>query len=178
YREASVIKPTGESGYSEEKASYMNSPIVAPMKFIGGRYKENRSDTAFIAYEDFDMPPVTLVEFSRRKNIIQTRVAGRDGTVKEYIGMDDYQVTFRGMMVNREENLPPELQIRQFAALTEVPDKIDIEGDFFEYLGIFSLVVESWTLPQLEGHPAVQPFTLTCIQDKPFEINEDENPNL
>ena len=51
-----------------------------------------------------------------------------------------------------------------------VPKDLQVESEILEWLGIYRMVVESWSLPVLEGYPNVQPFTITAISDQPIEL--------
>ena len=154
--------------------SSMGVPILMPVKFLGSRYKTlgQGGQPVFVEYPDWQMPPATLVEVTRSKIIQRTRIAGRNGTVKEYIGEDDWQVTFKGLIVNPDSmDAPPETGIRAFREMTGVPDAIGVEADIFEWLGIDSLVVTRRSpLIQLEGFSNVVGYSFEAFSDEPVEV--------
>ena len=122
------------------------------------------------------LSPLTTVSLS--KNIVKTPVAGRDGTVKEYIGANDYDVTIQGLLVNpdpNQQNKRPEKQIRLLKKLIDLKIAIPVESKFLQWFGIHNLVIENSDFPPLMGVVNVQPFSLKCVSDDPLEIETLKN---
>lgn len=146
-------------------------PVITPVFFPSGNYQE-KSSTGIInvPYNSLTLPPSTFVEFIHTKHIVKTKIAGRGGTIKEFISDGDTKVNIRGVFVNDDAQEIPENDLRAFQELVSIPKELPVEGELFEWLGIYNLVIESWSLPPLEGFPNVQPFTLSCISDQPVEL--------
>jgi hypothetical protein len=79
-------------------------------------------------------------------------------------------VNFRGIIVNHQDDLPPEDGIREFNAIMNVPAPLTFEMELLEWLGIGQLVVERANIFQLEGFSHVVGFQLSCISDEVTEV--------
>lgn len=105
------------------------------------------------------------------KNIITTPIAGANGTVKEYIGLGDYQITLSGMLVNRHANTPPEQDMKLLVDYCKAPVAIPIFSNFLAYFEISSIVIVGEpSFSQIEGTRNAIMFTINCISDTPFEV--------
>lgn len=170
----------GVSGYNEipsvelneqTATSYLGTPIIMPVAFdevkwteiINGEKKEK-------SLPQITMPPATLIDFSQAKVIEKTRIAGRNGTVKEYIGMDDWSIRLRGIIINEEKDEAPEEAIKLIKDLKNCPVAIRILNPMCLWLDIYNVIVEDIDFPSLEGYPGAQPYTMNLSSDEIFEL--------
>jgi hypothetical protein len=148
--------------------SALGTPVVIDLAFGEATYKDfvsgNTLKTPFIKFE------TVLCTVTQAKKIIKTEIQGRDGTVKEYIGMDDYQVNINGIIAG-ENRVYPKSIVLQLKAVLDAPVSIPIYSDFLNNLGIFSVVVNDYTLPQVAGGYSKQDFSINAISDAPIEIS-------
>ena len=152
------------------RLSKLGTPIVFPVKFTAGSYKfyDYRSKIVEKHLADFWLPPATMVDFSRVKNISRTDVIGGNGTVKEIYGFDDWQIRIRTVCHNDE--LSSREYEKRLIEWSEVIQSISVEGDLFGWKNIHNLVIESIDIRSLEGAPNIIPIDLNCISDEPFEL--------
>ncbi|WP_276728717.1 DUF6046 domain-containing protein [Capnocytophaga granulosa] len=152
------------------RLSKLGTPIVFPMKFTAGSYKfyDYQSKIVEKQLSDFWLPPATMVDFSRVKNISRTDVIGGNGTVKEIYGFDDWQIRIRTVCHNDE--LSSREYEKRLIEWSEVIQSISVEGDLFGWKNIHNLVIESIDIRSLEGTPNIIPIELNCISDEPFEL--------
>lgn len=152
------------------RLSKLGTPIVFPMKFTAGSYKfyDYQSKIVEKQLSDFWLPPATMVDFSRVKNISRTDVIGGNGTVKEIYGFDDWQIRIRAVCHNDE--LSAREYEKRLIEWSEVIQSISVEGDLFGWKNIHNLVIESIDIRSLEGTPNIIPIELNCISDEPFEL--------
>lgn len=152
------------------RLSKLGTPIVFPMKFTAGSYKfyDYQSKIVEKQLADFWLPPATMVDFSRVKNISRTDVIGGNGTVKEIYGFDDWQIRIRTVCHNDE--LSSREYEKRLIEWSEVIQSISVEGDLFGWKNIHNLVIESIDIRSLEGTPNIIPIELNCISDEPFEL--------
>jgi hypothetical protein len=152
------------------RLSKLGTPIVFPVKFTAGSYKfyDYQSKIVEKQLADFWLPPATMVDFSRVKNISRTDVIGGNGTVKEIYGFDDWQIRIRTVCHNDE--LSVREYEKRFIEWSEVIQSISVEGDLFGWKNIHNLVIESIDIRSLEGTPNIIPIELNCISDEPFEL--------
>lgn len=152
------------------RLSKLGTPIVFPVKFTAGSYKfyDYQSKIVEKQLADFWLPPATMVDFSRVKNISRTDVIGGNGTVKEIYGFDDWQIRIRTVCHNDE--LSSREYEKRLIEWSEVIQSISVEGDLFGWKNIHNLVIESIDIRSLEGTPNIIPIELNCISDEPFEL--------
>lgn len=176
----------GVSGYNEipsvelneqTATSYLSTPIIMPvdfnMKEVNWYDIQKKERIGFVkAYgvDTITMPPATLIDFSQAKVIEKTRIAGRNGTVKEYIGMDDWSIRLRGIIINEEKDEAPKVAIKMLKNLKNCPVAIPILNDMCTWLDIGNVVVEDIDFPSLEGYPGAQPYTMNLSSDEIFEL--------
>lgn len=152
--------------------SFLGTPVLMPVRIQGGRYRERLEDGSinFVDYEAYEFPYTTVMEITRPKNIVETPIPGRNGTVKEYISHADWQINLRGIIVNNDDDTPPETGIRAFQAITDVPAALTFECEMFEWLGFNQLVIYEPRLFQLEGFSHVMGFSMLCKSDQITEV--------
>jgi hypothetical protein len=110
-----------------------------------------------------------LVSVSFPRNIVKTEIQGRNGTVKEYIGEGDAQISFRGVMTGGNGHYPGE-QVAQLMQVIKAPCAIPVFSRHLQYMGIDSVVFEDRSFEQEEGSYSYQVFSLNAISDVPQEL--------
>lgn len=113
---------------------------------------------------------LAIIEAENDRNIVVTKIAGRSGTVKEYMSDGDAMITIRGMLVSPYSNLPPSDLITAFQFISSVPVALSVESNFLEYLQVFSLVITKPILKQREGTRNTWDYELQCLSDTPIEL--------
>lgn len=125
------------------------------------------------------LPEATVVSFDRFKHIVKTIVTGKDGTVKELIGLSDWEITFKGFIINykkktalnnlkpvkQEHNYPREYR-KQMNEVFGVNQNMTIYSRLANDLNIRKVVIERLSFPAMEGYDNVQPYELTCSSDE------------
>jgi len=151
--------------------SLLNTPVVSNLTFRGDTYTDNSGvvkNFDSITYE------AVLLNVSQAKKIIKTEIQGRDGTVKEYIGMDDYQVTINGIITGPNGKYPYE-DVRALKDLLDAPIPIVVICQFLQNLDVHTIVIENYELPRQEGGYSYQQFSITAISDVPQELRIKNN---
>jgi hypothetical protein len=130
-----------------------------------------------------------VVDISQTRNIVKTEIQGRDGTVKEFISNGDYQINIKGILSNdvyTPNRTKPTKGNRKYpidavAHLNEIckaPTAIPIEHRLLYELGIYDIVIESFSFPATPGRTNIQTFELNCISDRTFLLEENENQKV
>lgn len=152
-----------------DRALYMSelgTPVIADVTFQGGTYTDNNG--AAQTFNDIRLECV-LMNVSQAKRIVKTEIDGSDGTVKEYIGLDDYQVVINGILTAPNGQHPTQ-KIADLSDMLKAPIGLSVVSRYLQNLGIFQLVVESWAMDQEPGGYSKQGFTINAISDKPVEL--------
>lgn len=105
-----------------------------------------------------------LFTVTQAKKIITTEIQGRDGTVKEYIGLDDYEIRINGIINGPNGHNPVDETIAMMRMLVGRPT-IPIICTYLNNLGIFNVVIKEFTLDQEPGGYSKQNFSITALSD-------------
>ncbi len=111
-----------------------------------------------------------IIIISQTKNISRTTVNGRNGTVKEYFSMDDYDITITGNLGDENNSRYPTEKVSTLKKLLELPEALKLSGPFVELFEIFSGVVYNYKFDQKEGIQNTQFFEIKMYSDTPVEL--------
>jgi len=142
---------------SFERDSVLGSSYFMPIKING-----------------FQLWNEPLVSISGQKKIITTAISGskRRGSVKEIITIEDYEVRIRGFIIN--DNDPdeyPQREVRQFRELYEINQAVSVDCLLLSLFNITQIVLKSFDMPEMEGYPGMQAYSISAISDEPFEFD-------
>jgi hypothetical protein len=113
-----------------------------------------------------------LCSISQSKKISTSEIPGRDGTIKEFIGQDDYQITIDGSIDGKNGSYPDleVLQLKKFLDLADLQNPIQVINTWLNDLGVFNLVIKEYTLEQMAGGYSYQPYSITALSELPIEL--------
>lgn len=144
----------------------LGNPVYTNLTIMAGSYTDNSGQT--ITYPRIDLETV-LISVTFPRKIIKTEIQGRNGTVKEYIGEDDPQITITGMICGENGKYPYDA-VNQLKEVIKAPVAVDVVSAYLQNLDIHSIVFEDRDLPQDLGGYSYQQFTLSAIGDVPQEL--------
>ena len=158
--------PQGPTPDAPVATSVLNTPVYTNIRFLPKTYTDNTGKS--ITTDDLTYDAV-LITVSQSKKIIKTEIQGRDGTVKEYIGMDDYHVQVNGIITG-SNGVHPAQDIARLKKMLDAPVAIDVVSAYLQNLGVHSLVVEDSTFAQEAGGYSYQTFSISFISDIPQQL--------
>jgi hypothetical protein len=110
------------------------------------------------------------------KNIVTTALQGRNGTIKEYVNDDDYQITLEAAVdsyLGNEQSESrfdyPEDKVLELVKILRMPVDLIVTSDFLKLFDINSVVVKDFSLTQ-ETHTNRQSISIQLLSDEPYEI--------
>lgn len=180
------IKVVDEDDVAEYSA--YGTPIFMPIN-LGDSSKSNK----LIQWNGGAVNQMKLlccvVDISQTRNIVKTEIQGRDGTVKEFIANGDYHVTIKGILSNdvyspsrtitqKADKKYPIEAVAHLNDICKAPTAIPIENRVLYELGIYDIVIESFSLPSTAGRTNIQAFELNCVSDRTFLLEEKETDKL
>lgn len=141
----------------------LGTPVMADITFESVTY------TDFITGVKKTTKKITLINVlinvSQAKKIITTEIQGRNGTIKEYIGLDDYNVNINGFIIaNNGQSTKSDMIDLQNMCNARV--QIPVTCDFLNSFGIFNIVIKDYTFNQEAGGYSKQPFTINALSDE------------
>lgn len=172
--------PQGEA-QEAARFSYLGTPVYTSLVIPSGQYIDNEGQT--IAFEGVRIDTV-LMDVSLEKNIVRTPINGRNGTVKQFIGLGDYAVNVQaiingtssevsGGFTVENTNQIPEEEIRKLNAILQVPQEIEIISEFLDFFDISTVVIEGGNIAQREGYFDSFILSMGLLSDTPVELRED-----
>lgn len=164
---------------------YMSSalagmPVMSYVKFNTVDYLTLDGRTVNIPEIIFE---TVLLSVTINKNNKKTTITGKDtGSVKEYIGLGDFDVELRVIITSdapvnssitkrHQDGVYPRENMEAITKMMLAPISIPVTSWFLQQFGINYLVVESGVrVEQIEGEYSMQRLIIPCVSDSPLII--------
>lgn len=145
--------------------SQLGTKVLIDLTFHGQTYQNELG-------QSFTFPDITLtavlISINQTKNIVETPIQGRKGTVKEYVGMGDYALTMN-VIIAGDNGVYPRSDVQDMITMLECPDEITVTSWYLALFKIFSVLVKSYDCNQDEGMYSRQPISIDAVSDE--EVN-------
>lgn len=151
-----VLKSPNDDLIGPQPADYYScfgTPIFFPLKIDGHL-----------------LPNEPLITVTGSKKIIKTVVSGLKGTVKEEIGLGDYNVNVKGVVINENSDEFPEDEVRKIKNLFEKPGALEVKSPFLALFGIDMIVLQRCTFSGIAGEQSQQAYQFNAISDRSVEL--------
>ena len=164
--EAEHFDPTKAYGATLNKPTYgiLELGTTDASVTTGNQYTANDGKTRNFYNIVF---PIAIIDARQSKNIVKTKITGRDGSIKEYIGMNDWAITIKSV-VDMPADQAPLYFLQSFLQMLIAGVSIPVKNYYLNALGISNIVIEDVDLGQAEGGYSSQPITITCVSDVPL----------
>ena len=144
----------------------LGNPVIDNIQFEPGSYTNSAGEV--ISYGGLTIAQV-VIRVQQSKQIIRTEVAGRPGTVKEYISDGDFDISIQGRFDSTDFTYP-QTEVDRLIELLEVPAALSVVCPFLQLFGIDNIAITTYTLPQIPGFEASQVFEIGALSDRPIEL--------
>lgn len=118
----------------------------------------------------FVLPNEPMVSVSATKNVSKSSTLGGNDlnstTIKEYMTDPSFTITIDGFLINETANAYPAIEVNRLVSLFRQKQAIQVVSPLLLTMGIHRVVIESMNLKEYEGAIHVQPYTLTCADEK------------
>lgn len=115
--------------------------------------------------------PNAVIKISCSKNIVETPLQGRKGSVIELISQDNDKVSIAGVILSDDGTYPID-QIAQLKELFALNESVKLISAITQL--VFDpddkVVIRKYDFPPTPGLEDGQAFTLECVTDRPFEL--------
>jgi hypothetical protein len=142
----------------------LGTPVMQDITFQSISYTDPQTGTTK------KTPEIKMIDILMSVNlptiIVKTPIQGMNGTIKEYIGEDDWQITINGFLLAPNGQNPSgaivdlKNMIRNFK---NTQASIPVICTWLNNLDIFNIVIEDFAMTQDPGGYSKQAFTLTAI---------------
>lgn len=171
--------PTGytlnpDNSYSVDPV-FVNDQSLFGKPLVGRLIFNPQANQTFYNYNNLDKLPVTLPSFTidnclvtikQNKKLIKTNVNGRNASVIEYAGLDNYDLDITGTLFSNKNGTAPD--ISAMVSICEAPISIKVLHDVLNHsFNIDYLFIEEYTIEQEEGGISQQRITISAVSDDP-----------
>lgn len=157
--------------------SYLGTPIFSNIEFPPAIFTD--LDGVETIFEGIVIDTV-LMNVNQTKIIPKTQIAGKPGTVKEFISDGDFDISITGALItettllNSFKNRYPREQIKTLFDLLKAQESVKVRAEFLQQFEINSVVVEKYAFPQTKGNRDKQLFTIKMVSDIELLLEEVE----
>lgn len=117
-----------------------------------------------------------VVNISREKNIVVTNVAGRDGSIKEFINNGDFSISVSGLVSNNNWIYPIE-KVSNLHQYLQRKSSLNVTHEILNAIGIYEIVITDYAL---EKTPYIncQPYSFNALSDDPVPLIAEDQPSI
>ncbi|NCB67443.1 MAG: hypothetical protein EOM47_01170 [Bacteroidia bacterium] len=156
-----------------DRLSQFGTPVLGSFRAEAGTYKayDNNDKLSDLQIDDFEFPVASIVEFSRRKGTVVTETIGGKGSVKEIMGLSDWVISIRGLIVqddSRNSFKTVAEQQKQLDKLNEVAGAIKINGKLFFERDIHHILIQELRYTPVQGKPGLVQYEIDALSDEEF----------
>ena len=127
-------------------------------------------------HKDFSYElPFPVVGIECGKDIIETSLVERNGSVKEIINTNDIIITIRGFIVDPNNNFPEDDVREAFETVFGPNQTLKIRSaltDIFLKDNEFSVVVKKLRFPPVSGVIGAKPYEIDLVSDAIFDLEK------
>lgn len=156
------IIATGSILTNEKKQQYSEGQVV----------NKNTVKTKHIVWYD----TTALVNVSSDKNLISTRVVGRDYSRKELISNGDIKFSVSGQITSGRPDIYPTEEVAKFLKVMKYKGIVKVNNQILDQFGVEYIVITDFNMPAREGNKSTQAYSFSAIGLQPakeLEITED-----
>ncbi len=144
----------------------LGTRVYSDIQFIQQTYTDGKGRQITTPSKTYDS---VLLTVTQAKKIIKTQIQGADGTVKEYIGLDDYVIQLNGIITGKN-GIAPVDEVGDLKRILDAPVAIDVACDYLRNLGIDTIVIDDYEIGQTEGSYSYQTFSIRMLSDIPTQL--------
>lgn len=117
-----------------------------------------------------------LITINSDKNLVVTRVAGRDYSRKELVSNGDIRFSVSGQITSGKPDIYPTQEMKKFQKVMQYKGVVEVKNQVLNEMGITHIVIENFNISPKQGYKALQQYSFSAIGLQPeFEtkITED-----
>ncbi|HEY5509385.1 MAG TPA: DUF6046 domain-containing protein [Paludibacter sp.] len=113
----------------------------------------------------------TVASIVNKKTIVETPLVNQQGSVKEEISMNDWDINVKGIIVSPDSDYPDQ-QVLDLKELYKSGESLEIENARTSLLFQDNerVVIRSFKLPEIKGMKNVQAFEMDITSDIEFKL--------
>lgn len=115
----------------------------------------------------FDLTPMVSLQSS--KNLILTKVEGRDYSRKELVSGGDLNFSVKGKIVSGYPDIYPENEVKKFIQIMQYGGVVQVASPMFSVFNVTQIMIKDFQCDQTEGFKDTQPYSFSCVAVEPNE---------
>lgn len=131
---------------------------------VGNNIIKETFSTATVWHVDL----AASVNVQSNKNVILTKVQGRDFTRKELISGGDITFSISGEIVGPDPGVYPSNDVKKFIQVMQYGGVLKVNHIVFDQFNVKQIIVTDYTLKQSDCKN-IQPYTFNCVAVEPDE---------
>ena len=148
-----------------------NLPVTMKSVFrIEGFYYLNEENVnTFFQGIEF---PSAIVEVSATQLWAKNKVNGRQGTVKQFLGLGDYEISVEAVVVSENGRDYPEKQMKTWQNIFQVGKELSVTYQHLQVFGIDTVIINSFTINQKKGHEGTYEFSFSLSSHSTINLQQ------
>lgn len=108
-----------------------------------------------------------LITINSDKNLVTTRVTGRDYSRKELVSNGDIKFSVSGQITSGKPDIYPTEEMKKFYKVMQYKGIVKINNIVLDQLGISNIVIENFNVSPKQGYKGLQQYTFSAIGLQP-----------
>ncbi len=113
-----------------------------------------------------------LITINSDKNVVTTRVAGRDYSRKELVSNGDIKFSVSGQITSGRPDVYPEEEVKKFIAVMQYKGVVKVNSQILDQFGIKHIVITDFSMSPKEGYKAMQSYSFSALGLQPERVEE------
>ena len=154
-------------------------PVKGAQVQMSNEYSKTSGATTTKTLVWYDV--TALITINSDKNLVVTKVQGRDYSRKELVSNGDIKFSVSGQITSKLPESYPADEVQKFIKMMQYKGVIRINNQLLDQFGITHIIIENFNLQSREGYKAVQNYTFSAIglqPEKLQEITSDTSPYI
>lgn len=117
-----------------------------------------------------------IITINSQKNLIVTKVNGRDYSRKELVSNGDVNISISGTISSNLPEVYPTSEIQKFIQIMQYKGPVRVNSQYLSQFGIDRIVIQDFNAPQKRGYKNIQEYTINAIglqPDKETKVAKD-----
>lgn len=164
--------PNFRMGTAVSESGIDNSVDVTGQRNSQNTVLNNIGDSDTLVWYD----TTALITINSDKNLITTRVTGRDYSRKELVSNGDIKFSVSGQITSGRPDVYPSEEIKKFIKVMQYKGIVKINNQMLDQFGISHIVITDFSLTPREGYKAMQSYSFSAIglqPEKELEVTQD-----
>lgn len=150
--------------------SPMGTPLTDVLHIQQGKYYVDAN--TIVSYDGMTLYAISM-SLLQPKNIVNTKILGVDGHVKQYISHDDWAITIIGSLIG-QDGVYPTQAVQELLAINEAKVAVQVYSRQLGLAGISHIVIDELELIPRVGYTNVQDFKIQARSDTPYVLTITE----